>query len=362
VARAEPGSGLRGSPGPLVDDHGTVLLDLDGVVFLGGEVIPAAPDALDAVRASSTRIGFVTNNASRTPEQLAAHLGRLGVRAQPDEVVTAAMAAAEHVAARLPAGAAVLAIGGDGVAGALAAAGLRPVTRATDDVVAVVQGYGPDVGWCDLAEAAVAVRAGAWWVATNTDRTLPSPRGPLPGNGALVAAVATATGAEPESVGKPGPVLFRTALAHLCDPAGSGEPEQEATEGGALMVGDRLETDIEGGRRAGLPTLFVLSGASSAEDLLRAPRAQRPDYIGTDVSALLAHHPDSRDADGTIEVGAAAARCQADEVVVSATDVAATPDGLDGLRALCGLTWSGGCDADAAVQAWHSSTSMPGRD
>jgi HAD superfamily hydrolase (TIGR01450 family) len=338
-----------------------VLLDLDGVVFLGDEVIAAAPEALEAVRASGAELGFVTNNASRTPDQLADHLGRLGVRARPSEVVTAAMAAAEHVAAELPTGSAVLAVGGDGVAEALTTVGLRPVDRATGEVVAVVQGYGADVGWRDLAEAAVAIRAGAWWVATNTDRTLPSPRGPLPGNGALIAALVTATDQEPESVGKPELALFRTALGHLSDENDEREPGSAAPRAG-LMVGDRLETDIEGGRRAGLATLFVLSGASTAEDLLRAPAAQRPDYLGRDVSALLAPHPATRIAAAGVEVGAAAARCAHAEVIMSACSAAATPDGLDELRALCALTWSGGCDADAAVQAWCSSTSISGRD
>ena len=156
------------------------------------------------------------------------------------------------------------------------AAGLRPVELAADAPAAVVQGYGPLVDWAALAEASVAIRAGALWVATNTDRTLPSGRGPLPGNGALVAALRTALEREPDVVvGKPEPALFRTA-AQL---HGAARP---------LVVGDRLDTDIEGAVRAGLDSLLVLTGVNTVEDVLDAPATRRPTYIARDLGGLVA--------------------------------------------------------------------------
>ena len=135
------------------------------------------------------RLGFVTNNAARTPEEVAAHLTELHVPADADDVITSSQAAATVVSGLLDPGARVLAVGGPGVAAALIAAGLEVVEHAEDEPAAVVQGYGRDVGWSQLAEAVVAVRNGARHVATNLDATIPSPRGPLPGNGAMVGIV-----------------------------------------------------------------------------------------------------------------------------------------------------------------------------
>src|SRR5205823_488410 len=161
--------------------------------------------------------------------------------------------------------------GGAGGWSAVAAAGLRPVAvAAPDDMpVAVVQGWGPDVAWANLAEATVALRAGARWVATNLDRTLPSPRGPLPGAGSLIAAVEAATGRAPDTVaGKPFPALFSAAIER----SGARHP---------LVIGDRLDTDIAGANNAGLPSMLVLTGVSRPRDVVAAPPEQRPTYIGT---------------------------------------------------------------------------------
>src|SRR6185437_16970094 len=171
------------------------------------------------------------------------------------------------LAERLPAGSAVLVVGAQALADEIADVGLRPVRSAADNPAAVVQGFGPTVGWKHLAEASVAIRAGATWVATNTDRTLPSPRGPLPGNGSLVAALATALGRQPDVVvGKPEPTLF----------------EQIARGRGArrpLVVGDRIDTDIEGANRAGMDSLLVLTGVTQEGELATAPDSQRPTYL-----------------------------------------------------------------------------------
>ncbi|HEX8627723.1 MAG TPA: HAD hydrolase-like protein, partial [Catenuloplanes sp.] len=203
-------------------------------------------------------------------------------------------AAAAVLAERLPAGAPVLVVGAQALRTEVHEAGLVPVTRADESPVAVVQGYGPQVGWADLAEASVAIRAGAWWVATNTDRTLPSPRGPLPGNGSLVAALVTALGRDPDVVvGKPEPALFVTA----------------ATRAGArraLVVGDRLDTDIEGAVRASMDSLLVLTGVSGPAELLAAPPQRRPTFVADDLGGLFAAEETVRipvKADGRTERG-----------------------------------------------------------
>jgi glycerol 3-phosphatase-2 len=321
---------MKGTAGPLVDDHDLLLIDLDGVLYVGDQPVAGAASALEGVRSRGVPITFVTNNAARTPAAIAAQLQDMGVEATPDEVVTSAMAAARLLADDLEPAAAVLVVGGEGVRQALLDVGLRPVHAAADDPVAVVQGWAAEVGWAMLAEATVAVRAGARWIATNRDATLPSPRGPLPGNGSMVAALVTALGRDPEVVGKPEPALFRTA-------------QRLATGERPLVVGDRLDTDIAGARAAGIPGLLVLTGVSSPPDLLRAEPASRPDYVGRDLAAL--HLTQAAVAVGArgdeARCGGWALRHSGDHVQVEARpEPDDGSDGLDGLRALCGLAWA----------------------
>src|SRR6476661_10620219 len=192
-----------GSSAPPSVLYDVALLDLDGVVYVGPDAVPGVPEALAAARRAGMRLGFVTNNAARTPAEVAVHLTELHVPADGHDVITSSQAAASVVSGLLDPGARVLAVGGPGVAAALSAAGLEVVERAEDEPVAVVQGYGRDVGWPELAEAVVAVRNGARHVATNLDPTIPSPRGPLPGNGAMVGVVSGTTGLPPLVTGKP---------------------------------------------------------------------------------------------------------------------------------------------------------------
>lgn len=260
---------------PLADAYDLLVLDLDGVVLLGEEPVPAAVAALETLRRGGYAVVFATNNASRTAGEVAGVLTRGGIEADPGEVLTAAMVAADALARRFPPQAPVLVVGAGALIEEVRRVGLRPVDSAEDAPVAVVQGYGPQVSWAALAEATVAVRAGAVWVATNTDPTLPDPRGPLPGNGALVAAVRAAVGREPDLVvGKPQPEFF-TAAARLF---GARQP---------LVVGDRLGTDIEGAHRAGLDSLLVLTGVANEEQARSAPASQRPRFIGADLGAVL---------------------------------------------------------------------------
>ncbi|MBB5630932.1 HAD-IIA family hydrolase [Sphaerisporangium krabiense] len=250
------------------------MLDLDGVVYLGRHAVPGAPEALVRARDAGVRLAYVTNNASRTPAAIAAHLASLGAPATPDDVVTSSQAAARLIAERVPAGSAVLVVGGMGLRTAVRAQGLRPVTTAAEEPVAVVQGISPDLSYGLLGEGALAVRQGAWFVAANGDTTMPTNRGELPGNGAMTRVIATATGVDPVVAGKPEPPLHRESMLRT----GAERP---------LIVGDRLDTDIEAATRAEVDSLLVLTGVTGPMDLLTAPPEHRPTHIGADLSALL---------------------------------------------------------------------------
>lgn len=317
----------------LVDGYRLVVFDLDGVIYLIDRPIPGAVEAVTRLRAEGRLVAYATNNASRRPAEVAALLDGMGVPAHPDEVLTSAVATAEVLRERLPAGAAVLVVGTDALRTELRAAGLRPVDRADEAPLAVVQGYGPQVGWADLAEAAVAVRAGALWVATNTDRTLPSPRGPLPGNGSLVAVLRTALDRDPDLVvGKPEPPLFTTAA-------------RRAEGAGCLVVGDRLDTDIEGAHRAGLPSLLVLTGISGVADLLAAPPQARPTYVAADLAGLF-------DPAAVVRVpGEPTAGGWSVTAVDDVLEVRGAGRPLDALSGLCAVAWSTGQPRRWSVRA-----------
>ena len=263
------------SPLPaVIDGYDAALFDLDGVVYLGPVAVPGAAEGIAALRERRTRIGFVTNNAARPPAAVAAHLVELGIPATGGDVVTSAQVGAHLVLNRFGPGARVLVVGGEGVATALAELGLVPVSSADDQPVAVLQGYGFELTWQQLNEAAVAIQRGAHWVATNTDPTRPTERGLVPGNGAAVAAVAMAVQATPEVAGKP----YRPLLDDTVERLGSERP---------VFVGDRLDTDIAGAQNAGLDSMLVLSGSHGAADLLAAAPTERPTHIGLDLRALL---------------------------------------------------------------------------
>jgi HAD superfamily hydrolase (TIGR01450 family) len=261
-------------PDRLVDRYDLVIFDLDGVVYLGHEPIGGAVEALNGLAAHGPAVAYATNNASRRAADVANLLVSMGIGASPSEVVTSAQASAQLMADRLAPGSAVLVVGGPALRAEISDVGLTPVTSADPQPAAVVQGYAADVGWAQLAEASVAIRRGAWWVATNADSTLPSPRGPLPGNGSLVAALRHALDRSPDViVGKPEPRLFTAAAARV----GAVNP---------LVVGDRLDTDIEGAVRAGMDSLLVLTGVTTPDDLLAAPAGSRPTWVAPDLRAL----------------------------------------------------------------------------
>lgn len=319
---------MQHSERPLTERYDVALLDLDGVVYLGEQVIDGVPGALAEVRRVGMRLGFVTNNASRTPRQVAQLLERLGIPADVAEVITSSHAAAHYLADRLPAGAPVLVLGAEGLVEAVRERGLRPVASADDEPAAVVQGFSQDLGWRDFAEGMVAIGNGAFWLATNLDPTVPSPRGPLPGNGSLVAALAHATGRQPMATGKPEPTMHAESVQR----SGARNP---------IVVGDRLDTDIEGARRADCASLLVLTGVTGPADLIAAPPNHRPDYLGGDVAALLRPQPPVSRNERAVRCGAATAAMRDGSVTLqlAAEGPGAHGDGLDALRALAVASW-----------------------
>lgn len=259
----------------VVDDYDVALFDLDGVVYLGPEAVPAAPAALSALRAQGTRVGFVTNNASRHPDVVAEHLRELGVEATAEDVITSAQAMAHLVADQIAPGARVLVLGAPYLREELVArAKIVPVDSVRDTPVAVVQGLSPDMTWAELCEATAAIHAGATWYATNTDSTRPTDQGNLPGCGAAVNAIRVAVPHDPIVAGKPYPPLMRETLRRL-----------DARH--PIFIGDRTDTDIAGANAVGIDSMLVLSGAHGPAELWTADASHRPTHLGLDVADLL---------------------------------------------------------------------------
>jgi glycerol 3-phosphatase-2 len=265
--------------GTLIEAFDGIVCDLDGVVYRGHEAVPHAVASLLSALAAGVLVVFATNNASRAPAEVAAHLEALGLPGPVSRVVTSAQAGAHHVAQHCPPGSPVLAVGGPGVTLALQEAGLLPVStqasRSEQAVVAVLQGFGAQVAWTDLAEVAHCVQGGALWVATNADSTLPTERGVAPGNGALVGAVRAAVSVDPVVVGKPHTPLYDLSVSVL-------GTSLERT----LAIGDRLDTDIAGASAAGIDSLFVFGGVHGWMDLAGADPTARPRYVATDLRSL----------------------------------------------------------------------------
>lgn len=267
---------LGSSDEVLASAYDLAMLDLDGVVYVGGDAVPGAPGHLEAARAEGMRLAFITNNASRPPGVVAEHLRRLGVEAAEDDVVTSAQAAARVLVDRFGAGARVLCLGADGLRQALEAEALVAVGP-EDEAVAVVTGYGPEVRWVELMRVAVRIREGLPWVASNTDMTFPASFGVAPGHGVQVEMLRRFSDVTPVVAGKPERPLIDETVRRV---------------GGrrALMVGDRLDTDIEGARRADVDSLLVLTGVTGLPELVTATPELRPTYVAADLAGLLQAH------------------------------------------------------------------------
>ncbi len=328
----------RGAPagsgnGTLAECFDGVLFDLDGVVYRGEFAVPHAAQAIGSL---TIPIGYVTNNASRSPQDVAQHLRELGVPATPAQVFTSALAAAAIVAETYGRGTKVLMVGGPGLRGALEGEGLSVVDSADEGPEVVVQGTSQEITWADLAEAVYAINDGAAYVATNLDSTMPTERGMALGNGALVQAVSHATGVRPAvAAGKPQPEIFTHAAAR----------SQMRTP---LVVGDRLDTDIKGANAAGFAGLLVLTGVADPREVLTSHECSRPSFIAHDLRALHQVHPPTVLEGDRWRCGQSYAHVTGGNLIVErggqSTALTGAGDAveisLDELRAACGAAWS----------------------
>jgi HAD superfamily hydrolase (TIGR01450 family) len=312
-----------------LDGVDVVLADLDGVVYKGPNAIPHAVDSLNRA-AETLRVGYITNNASRTDVSVAQHLSELGLAVQPSDVVTSPQAAVRLLSKHVDAGSTILVIGGDGLIDEVQKGGFSVTRSADDEPAAVIQGFAPEVGWEQLAEAAFALQGRSDserpWIATNTDWTIPVARGIAPGNGTLVSAVHTAAGRLPLVAGKPEVAIFEEAVARF----GAQNP---------LFIGDRLDTDILGANRAGIASVLVLTGVDGAKQLLAADADSRPTYILRDLRQLAEPYPETQVAkNGSVTVGDA-------KVAIEGNDVRILAEGGDELnlvRAASAAIWNSG--------------------
>jgi len=318
----------RSRPTPL-DGVDVVLADLDGVVYAGPGALPHAVQSLNLV-ASTRRVGYITNNASRTDASVAEHLTSLGLTVQAREVVTSPQAAMRLLASMVPAPATLLIVGGEGLVVEAEKAGYTVTRSAEDAPDAVVQGFAPEVAWTDLAEAAFALKVpeeegGIPWIATNSDWTIPRERGIAPGNGTLVSAVHTAVGRLATVAGKPEVPIFEEAIARF-----------GATK--TLFIGDRLDTDIMGAVRVGIDSVLVLTGIDRPKHVLAAPEGSRPTYILGDLRELHEPYPQTERKDGVVTVNGASVRVVGGDVEI----LAEGSRQIDLVRAGASAIWESG--------------------
>jgi HAD superfamily hydrolase (TIGR01450 family) len=312
-----------------LDGVDVVLADLDGVVYAGPGPLPHAVESLTRAASEGRRLGYITNNASRTDATVAAHLAELGLPTLPEEVVTSPQATMRLLAQRIAPGSTVLVVGGEGLVVEVEKAGFVVTRSADDGPAAVVQGFAPDVTWTQLAEAAFALQepeeaGGIPWIATNTDWTIPQARGIAPGNGTLVSAVHTAVGRLATVAGKPEAPIFHEAIARF----GASSP---------LFIGDRLDTDILGANRAGVPSVLVLTGIDRPKHVLAAPPDSRPTYLVSDLRELFEPYPVARVKGDTTWVRDAAVRIDGPDV-----QIVAEGRPIDLLRAASTAIWETG--------------------
>jgi glycerol 3-phosphatase-2 len=316
-------------PNSPLDGVDLVLADLDGVIYKGADAIPHAIEGMN-LAGDTARLGYITNNASRTALSVAEHLSSLGLTVVAEDVVTSPQAAVVLLAKEIPAGSTVLIVGGAGLIEEVEKAGFVPTFSAEENPAAVIQGFAPEVGWVHLAEATFALHTGIPWVATNTDWTIPVARGTAPGNGTLVSAVHTAVGRLPIVAGKPEAAIFEVAVKRF----GASTP---------LFIGDRLDTDILGSNRAGIESALVLTGIDQAKQVLAADANSRPRYILGDLRELHEPYPETietTDAEGivTTQVGEAIVLRSGTELRIAATG----DNRLNLLRAGAAAIWNSG--------------------
>ena len=304
-----------------------LLTDLDGVVYEGKRAIEPAPQVLARLREERIPVGYVTNNSSRSAQVIATQLAEFGVLTEPDDIVGSGQTGVELLKEMIPAGSRVLVVGGDGLRDWVKRFGFELVASSEAQPAAVIQGFAPDVSWSDLAQAAFAIQGGAKWVATNSDWTLPQEQGLAPGNGTLVSAVHTAVGQLPIVAGKPETPIFETALRHMESKYGAVSP---------AFLGDRIDTDIVGANKAGVPSILVLTGVSTRKEVLGIKLEGRPKYIINSMAELLVDYVYPVATARGFECGSASVELQGNRVVVTKGD----PASLDALKAACAVVYN----------------------
>ena len=257
---------------PSLNPIKALIIDMDGVLWRGETPLPGLNDLFDRLHTHQMPYMLATNNASKTQAQYVQKFAKFGIDISPDRVMTSSLATAEYLGTIYPAGTRLHVIGQDGIRQAVANAGFE---LADSEVSAVVVGLDFQLTYEKLRTAALLINEGAHFIGTNGDLTFPFEKGMAPGNGAILAALSAATGQKPTVIGKPEPIIFELALKHL------GALPQETA-----MLGDRLETDILGAKRANLQTILVLTGVSQATDVAQSDI--RPDWIFGGIDQLVA--------------------------------------------------------------------------
>jgi HAD superfamily hydrolase (TIGR01457 family) len=309
----------------VLDKFETLLLDLDGVIYEGGRAIIDSIESITALKAKGVQVGFITNNASRTSEDIANQLQSFGLELNAEDVITSAQAGALLLKNLVPQGSKVLVVGGEGLRSNVSLAGFNIVESSKDSPVAVIQGFDPSVGWKQLAEASYAIQQGAKWVATNQDWTIPREEGLAPGNGTLVSAVHTAVGQLPVVAGKPEKAIFETALEHFGTSS-------------AIYVGDRLDTDVLGANRSGIGSALVMTGVTTRKELLAAKPDSRPTYVLETLKDLLGSYQAPVKTKRGYKLGSTEVELLAQKVLVSFGD----PKSLEALKCACLTIWDSG--------------------
>lgn len=319
---------------PIASRYDLILSDLDGVVYRGARGIGANIDALNRAKAEGAGLGYITNNASRSNDVIAEHLRDLGLHTEEGEILSSPQAVAPRLRELVPDGSRVLVMGGQGLQDVVASSGYQVVSQVLDAPAAVVQGFAPEVSLAELTQVAFAVQTGIPWLATNSDRAVPKEHGVAPGNGAMIQAVFWATGEMPEVVGKPQRAIFERALQRW-------EPANP------VYIGDRLDTDILGARRACIDSVFVLTGIDGPKELLSASGDRRPTFIVEHLGQLFEPYPEvTKEPDGAVRCGETVVALRGTRQV---TVLQGEISSVDALRATARLVWStpygfSGCD------------------
>lgn len=305
----------------LLSQHDALLLDLDGTVWKGGEAIDGAVETINDAASQGITSVFITNNASRAPQDVATKLGAIGIQTDAGHVLTSAQAAVSLARQYVSDTGKAYVVGAPSFKDLAQAAGFTVVDSADENPDVVLHGHYPETGWAQLTEAALSIQRGARYIASNLDTTLPMERGLAVGNGSLVAAVTTATGVRPASAGKPEPEMFFQAQRNVS----SSKP---------LAVGDRLNTDIEGAVAAKIAVTHVMTGVSGPMSLVEAPKEQRPTYLAVDMRDLYKDpaylKPGAQ--------GGFTARVDGDNILLEHGTDAGTP--MEALRTVLQVAWA----------------------